>query len=425
MKLNKTFLTMGLAAALLQMPASSFAQTAGGNRQNPLLTKSSLPFGAPDFSKIQESDYLPAIEAAIREQRANIQKIVNNKKKPNFQNTILAYEESGALLEKVTNIFFGLTSAHKTPGIAETEKKVTPLLTELDNEISFNKVEERYISLLTDFGFKRIFGTAMNKDLLICFLNSLFNGKQVVKDVKYLNPEHVGDVYADRKAIFDVYCEGENGEKFIVEMQNAYQTYFKDRSLFYSTFPIREQAPKGKDWDFKLNHVYTVALLNFDMNEDAFEKEKIRHSVQLCDTATHKVFYNKLEFIYVEIAKFDKSLEELETLYDKWLYALKNLYKLTQRPKELCDKVFDRLFEEAEISKFTQQELREYEASKMAYRDIKNSVDTAKREGIAEGITQRNFEIARKMLAKGMNEATVLEITGLSAEEIQLLKAEM
>lgn len=165
------------------------------------------------------------------------------------------------------------------------------------------------------------------------------------------------------------------------------------------------------------------------MNEDAFEKEKIRHSVQLCDTATHKVFYNKLEFIYVEIAKFDKSLEELETLYDKWLYALKNLYKLTQRPKELCDKVFDRLFEEAEISKFTQQELREYEASKMAYRDIKNSVDTAKREGIAEGmekgITQRNFEIARKMLAKGMNEATVLEITGLSAEEIQLLKAEM
>ena len=275
------------------------------------------------------------------------------------------------------------------------------------------QVEERYISLLTDFGFKRIFGTAINKDLLICFLNSLFAGKQVVKDVSYLNPEHVGDVYTDRKAIFDVYCEGENGEKFIVEMQNAYQTYFKDRSLFYSTFPIREQA----------------ALLNFDMNEEAFEKEKIRHSVQLCDTATHKVFYDKLEFIYVEIAKFNKSLEELETLYDKWLYALKNLYKLTQRPKELCDKVFDRLFEEAEIAKFTPQELREYEASKIAYRDIKNSVDTAKREGIAEGMEKgmekKSHEIAKKMLTKGMDEATVMEITGLSAELIQLLKAEM
>ena len=275
------------------------------------------------------------------------------------------------------------------------------------------QVEERYISLLTDFGFKRIFGTAINKDLLICFLNSLFDGKQVVKDVSYLNPEHVGDVYTDRKAIFDVYCEGENGEKFIVEMQNAYQPYFKDRSLFYSTFPIREQA----------------ALLNFDMNEEAFEKEKIRHSVQLCDTATHKVFYDKLEFIYVEIAKFNKSLEELETLYDKWLYALKNLYKLTQRPKELCDKVFDRLFEEAEIAKFTPQELREYEASKIAYRDIKNSVDTAKREGIAEGMEKgmekKSHEIAKKMLTKGMDEATVMEITGLSAELIQQLKAEM
>ena len=337
------------------------------------------------------------------------------------------------------------------------------------------QVEERYISLLTDFGFKRIFGSAPNKDLLICFLNSLFNGRQVVKDVKYLNPENVGDIYTDRKAIFDVYCEGENGEKFIVEMQNAYQTYFKDRALFYSTFPIREQAPKGNEWDFKLNHIYTIALLNFSMNEEAFDKEEIRHHVQLCDTATHQVFYDKLEFIYVEISKFNKSLEELETLYDKWLYALKNLYKLTRRPKALYDKVFDRLFEEAEIARFTPQEQREYEASKMAYRDIKNSIDTAKREGKEEGLAegmekglaqgkeeglaegmekglaqgkeeglaegmekglvqgkeeglaegmekgmnQKRLEIAKKMLAKGMDENTIMEITGLTQEQIR------
>ena len=243
------------------------------------------------------------------------------------------------------------------------------------------QVEERYISLLTDFGFKRIFGTAMNKDLLICFLNSLFNGKQVVRDVSYLNPEHVGDVYTDRKAIFDVYCEGENGEKFIVEMQNAYQTYFKDRSLFYSTFPIREQAPKGNDWNFKLNHVYTVALLNFNMNEDAFDKEKIRHHVQLCDTATHKIFYDKLEFIYVEIAKF------------------------------------------------TPQEMREYEASKKAYRDIKNSIDTAKREGIEIGMKQgmekgkheANTETAQRLLAMGLSAEQVAKATQLPLEIIKNL----
>lgn len=287
------------------------------------------------------------------------------------------------------------------------------------------QIEERYISLLTDFGFKRIFGTAMNKDLLICFLNSLFDGKQVVKDVMYLNSENVGDIYTDRKAIFDVYCEGENGEKFIVEMQNAYQTYLKDRSLFYSTFPIREQAPKSKDWDFKLNHVYTIALLNFNMNDAAFDKEKNRHHVQLCDTATHKVFYDKLEFIYVEIAKFNKSLDELDSLYDKWLYALKNLYKLSERPKALRDKVFDRLFEEAEIAKFTKQELREYEASKIAYRDIKNSIDTAKREGREEEREKNRMEkenSIRKMLKDGISPEQIASWLAVPVDEVYNIK---
>ena len=158
MKFNKTFLTLGLAATLLQMPTSSFAQNAGGNRQNPLLVKSSLPFGAPDFSKIQESDYLPAFEAGIKEQRANIQKIISNKKKPTFQNTILAYENSGMLLDRVSNVFFGLTSAHKTPGIAEAQKKVMPLLTDLDNEISFNQKLFERIKYVYDHEYSKLKG---------------------------------------------------------------------------------------------------------------------------------------------------------------------------------------------------------------------------------------------------------------------------
>ena len=170
------------------------------------------------------------------------------------------------------------------------------------------------------------------------------------------------------------------------------------------------------------------------MNEDAFDKEKIRHHVQLCDTATHKIFYDKLEFIYVEIAKFNKTLGELETLYEKWLYALKNLYKLTQRPKELCNKVFDRLFEEAEIAKFTPQEIREYEASKKAYRDIKNSIDTAKQEGKQEGLAEgmelgmkkgkneRSLEIAKTMLADGVDINLIMKYSGLTQEQIDKLK---
>ncbi|WP_297249625.1 Rpn family recombination-promoting nuclease/putative transposase [uncultured Prevotella sp.] len=295
------------------------------------------------------------------------------------------------------------------------------------------KIEERYISLLTDFGFKRIFGTKPNKDLLINFLNSLFEGFQVIKDVKYLNSEHVGDVFAERKAIFDVYCENEKGERFIVEMQNAYQKYFKDRSLFYSTFPIREQAPKGADWNFKLDHVYTVALLNFDLSEEAFDKDDINHDVGLLDKKTHKVFNDKLSFKYVEIAKFDKTEDELVTLYDKWLYVLKNLSRLDERPAALKEKVFTKLFKEAEIAKFTPTELKEYEDSLKAYRDVKNSIDTAlekgreegrekgREEGREEGKNLKAIQIAKKMLDAGMDIDTIINMTDLSKSEIEKL----
>ena len=272
------------------------------------------------------------------------------------------------------------------------------------------RIEDRYISLLTDFGFTRIFGTKPNKDLLINFLNSLFDGFQVITDVKYLNSEHVGDVFAERKPIFDVYCENEHGEKFIVEMQNAY-------------FPIREQAPKVAEWNFKLEHVYTVALLNFDLEEEAFDKNDINHDVGLLDKRTFKVFNDKLSFKYVEIAKFNKTEEELDTLYDKWLYVLKNLSRLDKRPAALKEKVFTKLFEEAEIAKFTPTELKEYEDSLKAYRDVKNSIDTALEKGREEGMAEGMAKGMEKGMAKGMEKekqstARRLLSMGLSEEQV-------
>ena len=282
------------------------------------------------------------------------------------------------------------------------------------------------ISLLTDFGFKQIFGTKPNRDLLISFL---IDGEQVIRYVKYLNSEHVGDVFAERKAIFDVYCENEHGEKFIVEMQNAFQTYFKDRSLYYSTFPIREQAPKGTDWNFRLEHVYVVALLNFEMNEESFCAKDINHDIGLLDKKTHRVFNDKLTFKYVEIAKFNKEIDQLETVYDKWLYVLKNLSRLDRQPKHLQSEVFNRLFAEAEMAKFTKQELKEYEDSLKAYRDIKNSLDTAKEEGrmegreegLAEGERNKALEIAKVMKSKGFSADDIAQITGLAAKDIENL----
>lgn len=279
--------------------------------------------------------------------------------------------------------------------------------------------EERYISLLTDFGFKRIFGTDLNKDLLINFLNSLFNGEEVIKDVKYLNSENIGDVFTERKAIFDVYCENEQGEKFIVEMQNAYQTFFKDRSLFYSTFPIREQAPKGSDWNFCLKKVYVVALLNFKMSDEAFDTSDTIHTIALMDTKTNKIFNAKLIFKYVEVGRFDKTDEELTSLSDKWMFVLKNLSRLNNRPSSLREKIFSRLFDAAAIARFTPTELREYEDSLKAYRDIKNSLDTAEAKGREEGINIANLAIAKRMLSDGMDMELVLKYTGLTEEQIK------
>ena len=275
--------------------------------------------------------------------------------------------------------------------------------------------------MLTDFGFKRIFGTDPNKELLVNFLNSLFDGEEVIKDVKYLNSENVGDVYTERKAIFDVYCENEKGEKFIVEMQNAYHTYFKDRSLFYSTFPIREQAPKGSDWNFCLKKVYVVALLNYRMSDEAFDSSDTIHTIALMDTKTNKVFNAKLMFKYVEVGRFDKTDDELISLSDKWMYVLKNLSRLDNRPSSLREKIFTKLFDAAAIARFTPTELREYEDSLKAYRDIKNSLDTAKEEGRAEGRAEGIAMVVKNMHAKGMDLDVIASITGLNKDEVESL----
>ena len=291
-------------------------------------------------------------------------------------------------------------------------------------------MQEKYLNPHTDFGFKRLFGTEFNKELLISFLNALFRGEQTVKDVTYLNSEHLGDRVDARRAVFDVFCESEEGEKFIVEMQNVYQEFFKDRTIYYSTFPIREQAQRGGDWDFHLNSVYTIGLLNFNFAEGLQDAKRWHHEVKLMETDTKEVFYDKLTYIYVEIPKFDKKEAELVTMYDKWMYVLKNLSSLMSRPMALQERVFTRLFEQAEISKFNPQELRLYEDSVNAYRDIVNAIKTAEKKkfaegkagGRAEGRAEGKIEVAQRLLDMGMSIGDIVMATGLTSEEISALK---
>lgn len=279
----------------------------------------------------------------------------------------------------------------------------------------------RYINPYTDFGFKKLFGTPLNKELLISFLNSLFEGKEVISDLTYLNGENLGNGYGDRRAIFDVYCENEKGETFIVEMQKAEQQFFKDRNVFYSTFAIQNQGKKGI-WDFNLKGVYTVAILDFVFPDNEYPDDCLHHEVKLVDIDDKHVFYDKLTFLYLEMPKFTKTEDELETMYDKWLFVLHNLSCLMKRPAALQERVFTRLFEQAEIAHYSPKERQKYEDSLKVYRDLKNVIDTAELKGQRKGFEQGSIEerkkIAKTMKALHMSLEDISKATGMSIDEL-------
>jgi len=275
-------------------------------------------------------------------------------------------------------------------------------------------IKEKYINPLTDFGFKKLFGSEPNKNLLIDFLNELLPHQHQIADLTYGQNEHLGESTLDRSAIFDIYCTGKSDEKFIVEVQKAKHNYFKDRSVYYASFPIQEQAKKT-NWNFKLNPIYTIGILDFEFDEHKDESD-IVHLVELKNQHC-EVFYDKLKFIYVELPKFKKTIEELETHFDKWLYLLRHLSVLDEPPEKLQQAVFLQLFEIAEVANYSKEEREAYHESKKRYLDIKNVVDTA----LLEGEMKTLKIVARNLKSNGMSIQEIAKNTGLPESEIEVL----
>ena len=283
-------------------------------------------------------------------------------------------------------------------------------------------LKDKYINPLTDFGFKKLFGIEPNKELLIDFLNQLLPAIHKVKTLSYTKNEQLGDNKHERKAIFDLYCESQSGEKFIVEVQKAKQNFFKDRSVYYSTFPIQEQAQKG-NWDFKLSAVYTIGILDFVFDEHK-NQDQILHTVKLKDQKG-AIFFDKLTYIYIELPKFQKTEKQLHNQFEKWLYVLRHLANLQNRPKVLQEKIFLKLFEVAEIASFSAEEKVQYEESLKYYRDLKNVVDTSREEGLKEGreegLKKGKIQIAKEMKVDGFAIEKIIKYTGLSKSDIEEL----
>lgn len=241
----------------------------------------------------------------------------------------------------------------------------------------------RYINPFTDFGFKKIFGEEASKDIIIDFLNSLNIHEHKITDISFRKTEYLGNSSLDRKAFFDLYCIDTLNNKFIVELQRVEQKYFKDRSLYYTSFAIQEQAQQG-DWDYQLTGVYFIGILDFKIINNQ-ENNNYKHSVMLVETETNQVFYDKLKYIYLEIPKFNKTEEQLETILDKWLYFLKYLSSLENIPNQLNSEVFIKAFQIAEMINMGKEQQLEYQASLKSYRDLKVVMDQKFEQGKIAG----------------------------------------
>ena len=225
----------------------------------------------------------------------------------------------------------------------------------------------RFINPFTDMGFKRIFGQEVNKNLLIDFLNDLLEGEKRIINITFLDKEQLGTTADDRSCIYDIYCENENGERFIVEIQNRGHRNFKERAIYYLSRTIANQGQKGPSWMFDLKAVYGVFFMNFHL--DGRRQARFRTDVSLRDMRTNEPFSDKMRFIFLDLPAFTKDEETCETDFERWIYVLKNMEILQRMPFKARKSVFEELEKIADISALSKEDQEKYEHIIKVYRD--------------------------------------------------------
>ena len=283
----------------------------------------------------------------------------------------------------------------------------------------------KFINPFTDYGFKKIFGQEVSKELLIEFLNDLLEGERVITDLTFLNNEQLPIYPGERIAIYDIFCTTDTGEKIIVEMQNRSQVYFKERALYYLSHAIVRQGVKGESWKFDIKAVYGVFFINFLLDEN----QKLRTDVILTDRETGKLFSDKLRQIFIALPLFNKTETECETDFERWIFALNNMETLNRMPFKAQKAVFEKLEEIVDVHSLSEEDRVRYENSVNAYRDYLATIDYAAKKGVEEGFEEgfekgrreEKFEMARNLKAMGMTSEQIMNITHLSLAEIESL----
>ena len=286
----------------------------------------------------------------------------------------------------------------------------------------------KYVGFSTDWSFKFYFGREENKTVLIRFLNGLFEGEKVIKDLTYRSVEQDDDIEEDRRVVFDLYCVCENGEHIIIEMQQASQDFFKDRTVFYTSRLINRLVTRGhKGNSYELPEVYFIGVLEFELEHT--DPDKYFYDVMLYDKESKRVFYDKLGYKLLVLPNFNKQEADIKTDMDQWLYLLKNLSKLDKIPSFLDKRIFGLIFDIGEVAKLKTEDKMNYEASLKRKRDAESVRLTQERigrekglkEGLEKGLEKGKRVTALKMKEKGYPLEDIVELTGLSIEDIEKL----
>ena len=282
----------------------------------------------------------------------------------------------------------------------------------------------KFINPFTDVGFKRIFGQEFSKPLLLDFLNSLLEGEKHIVNLTFLDKEQPALYDEDRSLIYDIYCETDEGEHIIVEMQNKSQPYFKSRSIYYISESIARQGERGSSWNYAIDSVYLIAFLNFIPLDF---KQQFRTDVVLAEKNTVDQFSDKLRMIYLQLPLFKKEADECENQVERWIYLLKNMETLSRLPWAAQSAVFKKLESIADVGAMSRDERLKYDEALRKYRDTisvfegvrMDGLMEGRMEGLMEGQRSEKMENARKMKIYGLALDMIAEITGLSIEEVR------
>ena len=293
-----------------------------------------------------------------------------------------------------------------------------------------------FINPFTDWGFKRIFGQETGREMLLSFLNELLKGEHVITDLTFMDKEQMGETKDQRCAIYDIYCQTNTGEHIIVEMQNSYQEFFVDRTIYYACRSLANQAQVGR-WDYHLAPVYVVSFMNFFFKTEGAGR-KLRTDVMLMDIESKEIFSRQFRLIYLMLPQFQKEADECENNFERWIYTLKNMSNMERLPFDSAqDAIWQRLAEIADVTTLTSKERAKYDESLKVMRDNyavqqgarhlgieegrKEGMKEGRKEGMKEGRKEGQRMLILAMLNKGSSIGDIAMLTGMTEDEVKSL----